>query len=201
VYREHDRSAKDLTAKRKVQTQGASKTASSMRVESASHSSVTEPSSLPTDGSVSALRSAFSVDTALLPAAPFSDTAQAQLTPARVDKILTAYGAGFTLRLACAAAGVHPVDFRIYRARHKELEARWAEAEKLHTQYLEERAVELAHAATSTTPLALHLVLRARKPELYRDNVKLEHSGSVDFASSFAGAMANLARSSETVKH
>lgn len=143
------------------------------------------------------------LDLSVFPTRPLSAEALRAITPDKAAAVLVAYAAGYTLRAACLEYGLRSADFRAYLRAHPEHKPAWTEAEAAHIEYLEERAMELAHAATPMNPQALMFLLRARLPHRYKENVAVQHSGSIDFAGSFAQAMERVASGSQpsTTQH
>lgn len=139
----------------------------------------------------------------VFPTRPLSADALGAITAERAEAVLCGYAAGYTLRVACLEVGLRSVDFRAWLRAHPEYKEAWEAADAAHIDYLEERAIELAHAATPLAPQALMFVLRARLPHRYKDNVQVQHSGSIDFAGSFAQAMERVASGSQpsTAQH
>ncbi|CAB4170121.1 hypothetical protein UFOVP1082_3 [uncultured Caudovirales phage] len=116
--------------------------------------------------------------------------AKGKLTPTVLKSICEAYAVGMTVNAACDNAGVSSVAFHRYRRLHPEFDANeWAEAESLNTMELERKAHELAITSDHRNCTMLIFMLKARKPSVYRDNVSVQHSGTVEFAASFAAAM------------
>lgn len=126
-----------------------------------------------------------------------------KLTPAVLAEICHLYAQGLTLRSACHRVGVTTVSFHEHRRNYPEFEAtQWAKAEVLNTCKLEEKAFELALSSDNRSPTMLIFMLKARLPHKYRDNVAVQHSGVVEFAQSFAGAMSKVVgAATEIVRH
>lgn len=121
-----------------------------------------------------------------------------KITPEVAKQIAEAHASGLTIGAACHAANVSHVAWIRYLKRDPEFaEGPWAEAQELFVCKLEERAVSLALQADSRNCTMLIFMLKARKPAVYRDNVAIQHSGSVEFAGVFAEAM-NRVVSGET---
>ena len=113
-----------------------------------------------------------------------------KLTPTVLKAICDAYATGMTVSAACTTAGVTSVAFHRYRRLNPDFDANeWAEAEALSTMELERKAHELAITSDHRHCTMLIFMLKARKPSVYRDNVSIQHSGTVEFAASFAAAM------------
>lgn len=125
-----------------------------------------------------------------------------KLTPTVLKAICDAYAIGMTVSAACTQAGVSTVAFQRYRRLNPEFDSNeWAEAEALSTMELERKAHELALTSDHRNCTMLIFMLKARKPSVYRDNVSVQHSGTVEFAASFAAAMENITHgTSSTVK-
>lgn len=141
------------------------------------------------------------LDFSIFPTTPGSDEAQSKFTDAVLDRFVIGYSCGVTLSELCLRAAVTSYDFRLYLRRHEEFAKRWAAAEELHTEHLEQLAVELAGVAGPQSFSNLLSVLKVRKPGVYRDNVKVEHSGSVSFATDFAAAMERVNSGVHTTQH
>lgn len=69
---------------------------------------------------------------------------------------------------------------------------RWQQAYDHFTDKLEVKAEAMAMSAWAASPTMLIFLLKARKPNVYRDNVKVEHGGSISFVSDFVNAMERL---------
>lgn len=121
-----------------------------------------------------------------------------KLTPDVIERICLNYEQGGTVNEACHKELVSSVAFHKAKSKSPELQARWALAEQLNTCHLEERALTLALQSDVRSPTMLIFMLKARRPERYRDNVAVQHSGSVEFAGAFAEAMQRAVGSSQT---
>jgi hypothetical protein len=101
-----------------------------------------------------------------------------------MQKVLTVMcddEACFTIRYACKKADVSPSWFYRLQKQHEDFAAAVAEANEQITQRLEQRAGERAYGIGKFKPsdLLMMFLLKGRRPQTYRDNVKLEHAGFV----------------------
>lgn len=80
-----------------------------------------------------------------------------------------------TVTGGCAHAGIHRATAYRERQRDPRFAAKWADVEEQLTDRLEARAVELALDGDWHL---LEFLLKARKPELYRERQVLEHTGA-----------------------
>lgn len=87
----------------------------------------------------------------------------------------------FTVRAACELANVGYTTFYAWKKDDAEFATAAAEAEELQTQNLEQRAGERAMGIRVKHPsdLLMMFLLNGRRPEKYRQNSKITHSGSV----------------------
>jgi len=121
-----------------------------------------------------------------------------KLTPEVAQQIADSHASGLTIGQACHEANVSHFAFIKYRRAHPEFEETvWVPATEMFTCTLEERAMQLALVADSRNCTMLIFMLKARKPSVYRDNVAIQHSGSVEFAGAFAEAMQRAIGSSQ----
>jgi hypothetical protein len=110
---------------------------------------------------------------------------------------LEAFEKAGTVVAACKAAGVGRTTAYEWRQKDEAFALAWADIEEATTEAMEReafrRGVEgtvepLVSAGKHVTDVKkysdtlLIFMLKARRPEKYRDNVKVEHSGSVTFA-------------------
>jgi transposase-like protein len=110
---------------------------------------------------------------------------------------LAAFEEQGTVVAACKAAGVGRTSAYEWRQKDEAFALAWADIEEATTEAMEReayrRGVEgtvepLVSAGKHVTDVKkysdtlLIFMLKARRPERYRDNVKVEHSGSITFA-------------------
>lgn len=88
-------------------------------------------------------------------------------------KSLVLYG---TVTAACKTAGVSRQTAYRHRQSDEDFALAWADAEEQSTEELEREAINRAINGSDTLMIFL---LKARRPEKYRENVKIEHSGTV----------------------
>jgi hypothetical protein len=96
------------------------------------------------------------------------------------EEFLRRYSEGGTVREHANALGVsHVAIFRL-KNRDEAFEKRFLEAQETNTDLLEDHLVRMATTAGAPGNVtALFGALRARRPERWRENFKLEHSGSI----------------------
>ena len=75
---------------------------------------------------------------------------------------------------ACKAAGIHRSTAYNRRAHDAEFARQWAEIEEASTEALERIAVR---RASEGSDVLLIFLLKARRPEVYRDHHRVEHTG------------------------
>jgi hypothetical protein len=113
---------------------------------------------------------------------------------------LEAFAQHYTVTLACKAVGISRQAAYAERQRNKAFAEAWADVETQTTEFLERelirRAAEswvererwevdtdgnrvLAERVTKWSDSNLQFLLRARKPETYRENVRVDHGGTV----------------------
>ena len=119
-----------------------------------------------------------------------SQAKQPRFTPEKQKLFLTLYAAGGSVAEHAQRVGVSSVTIYNY-VRHDPAFARgYRIAQELNTDQLEDRLYQMAtRKGVSGNITALFGVLRARRPAVYKDNLKVEHSGSIDLISAFALAM------------
>jgi hypothetical protein len=81
-----------------------------------------------------------------------------------------------TVAGGCANARIYRSTAYRERERDPRFAVKWAELEEQLTDKLEARAVEMALDGEYHT---LHFLLKARRPDVYREHIGLEHSGQV----------------------
>jgi hypothetical protein len=81
-----------------------------------------------------------------------------------------------TVTAAAAIANVTRTTVYHERQRNEEFALAWADVEERVTEGLERKAVQMA---MSGEVKLIEFLLKARRPERYRDNVKVEHSGAI----------------------
>jgi hypothetical protein len=79
-----------------------------------------------------------------------------------------------TVTGGCEAAKINPTTAYRARQRDEAFALKWADIESGVTLHLESRAVELALAGEVRL---IEFLLRARRPEMYREQYQLEHVG------------------------
>ena len=123
------------------------------------------------------------------------------VTQEKLNQFIELYSSGYTSFAAARRVGLSTLTINRYKKKNPEFMARWKEAYDEFTHFLENKAEEMARSAISTSPVMLIFMLKARKPSVYRDNVKMEHTGSVTFASEFAQAMEKVTSGASTTQH
>ena len=83
---------------------------------------------------------------------------------------------GTQVNQAARAAGISVRTAYNHRQSDEDFALDWADAIEAGTQELERVAIE---RAKDKSDVLLIFLLKARRPDVYRDNVKVEHSGSV----------------------
>lgn len=79
---------------------------------------------------------------------------------------------GCSIAEACRLAGVSRQAVYKARSRSERFREQWTEAEQTGVDMLEDRAFERAMNGSDTL---LMFLLRAKRPAVYRDNVRMEH--------------------------
>ena len=123
------------------------------------------------------------------------------VTQEKLDQFIELYSSGYTSFAAARRVGLSTLAINRYKKKNPEFMARWQEAYDEFTHFLEGKAEEMARNAMSTSPVMLIFMLKARKPSVYRDNVKMEHTGSVTFAADFAQAMEKVTSGANATQH
>lgn len=103
------------------------------------------------------------------------DSAKSRVLTAMIDPKV------FTIRAACELADVGFKTFYDWKKADEDFAAAVAEAEELQTQNLEQRAGERAMGINVKHPsdLLMMFLLNGRRPSMYRQNSKVEHTGKV----------------------
>lgn len=103
-----------------------------------------------------------------------------KLTPDIRAEFLRRYAEGGTVREHAHALGVsHVAIFRL-KNRDEEFEKEFLVAQDTNTDLLEDHLARMATTAgTPGNVTALFGTLRARRPSVWRENVKVDHSGSI----------------------
>lgn len=91
-------------------------------------------------------------------------------------KFIAALESEGTVLSAARVAGVNRSTVYRERQANEEFALAWADAEEAVTEGLERKAAELAMAGEVRL---IEFLLKARRPERYRENVKVEHAGEV----------------------
>lgn len=119
------------------------------------------------------------------------------VTQAQLDSYLQLYGEmGLTSVQAAKKAGITLMTVSRRKKSDPEFAARWQQAYDGYTDYLESRAEEMAGTCDRFSPTMLIFLLKARKPQTYRDHLTVNSNVTHEFASSFAEAMAGVTGSS-----
>ena len=98
-------------------------------------------------------------------------------TPKNREAFLDALGEGLSIAAACRRAGISRVAAYAWRNDEEEFRAAWDEAVEEGTDLLEDAAIERARDASDTLMIFL---LKARRPDKFKDRAKVEHSGPND---------------------
>lgn len=114
------------------------------------------------------------------------------LTPAVIEKYLALYSSGLDSGRAAHRAGTTLTTISNMKRKDPVFLERWQQAYDHFTDKLEVKAEAMAMSAWAASPTMLIFLLKARKPNVYRDNVKVEHGGSISFVSDFVNAMERL---------
>lgn len=97
-------------------------------------------------------------------------------TPEKREAFLTILSNGGTVKEAREAAGISRSSIYDWRKADEDFAAAWDHAYEEGTDELETEAVRRAKDGSDTLMIFL---LKARRPEKYRDNVKHEHTGGL----------------------
>lgn len=112
-------------------------------------------------------------------AAATKATSNARELPGRRDwrpKFLEAFTTEGTVTAAAKIAGVSRQHVYRERQANEDFALDWHDVEETVTDHLETKAVEVALEGDTRM---LEFLLKARRPERYRDNVRVEHSGHI----------------------
>lgn len=120
---------------------------------------------------------------------PFANNLARPAKQEQLTKYLELYSAGMPSGQAGEVCGLGYHTIQHYRETDPAFAKAWQKAYDAFTDVLEKRAEHMALECKTTSPTMLIFMLKARKPSVYRDNVKMEHSGQVTFATEFATAM------------
>lgn len=100
-----------------------------------------------------------------------------KLTPALLSRVCSNYAQGISVQESCDAEHISSVAFHRYRALHPDFESgEWAEAERMNTAWLEDKAARLAATADNRSPTMIIFMLKARRPGKYRDNAQVTNN-------------------------
>lgn len=115
-------------------------------------------------------------------------------TPEKRALFCETYASGTTVHKAAQAAGVSATAVFYHRRINPDFAKQYEEAQDANTNFLE--AHLLRHALETAVPgniTALFGLLRARRPQVWRENHKVEVSGKVEhsFPAAFAAAMSS----------
>lgn len=103
-----------------------------------------------------------------------------QLTPEIRAEFLRRYAQGGTVREHAHALGVSHIDIFHLKNQDEEFEKEFLVAQNTNTDLLEDHLVRMATTAgTPGNVNALFGTLRARRPNVWRENLKVEHGGTV----------------------
>lgn len=91
-------------------------------------------------------------------------------------RFLAALESEGTVSAACKLAGIDRSTAYRERQRDEDFAVAWSDVEQQVTDALEGKAVALALAGDTRL---LEFLLKARRPDRYRDNVKVEHTGTI----------------------
>jgi transposase len=97
-------------------------------------------------------------------------------TPEMEQAFLDALCDGYSVNRAAKAAGIGRRTAYEWRDADPEFKQRWLEAVEAGTDTLEDEARD---RAMDTSDTLLIFTLKARRPEKYRENVNLNHSGTI----------------------
>lgn len=110
-------------------------------------------------------------------------TTRPRATPARAKRrrdwkpaFLKALRDQGTVTAACEAAKISRQTAYRERQANEDFALQWHDVEHQVTDELESKAVEIALSGDTRM---LEFLLKARRPERYRENIKVEHAGSV----------------------
>lgn len=92
---------------------------------------------------------------------------------------LKGFAEGGTISAACEVANIARSTAYRERQANEDFALAWHDLEEALTDKLERKAVSLA---MNGEVRLIEFLLKARRPDKYRDNVKVEHSGTVTFA-------------------
>lgn len=97
----------------------------------------------------------------------------------RKQVILDAVAAGMSLTQAAERAGVHRMTVTKWRDKDPEFDAAYDVALEQGADRLEDRVLEISRSDTPQALTACIFLLKARRPEKYRDRYHIEHAGSI----------------------
>ncbi len=113
----------------------------------------------------------------------------ATVKPDQLDAFITALAGGSTVTAACKAGRMAKQTAYDWRQRDEDFAVRWADAVEEGTDALEDEA---HRRAMETSDSLLMFLLKARRPDKFRDKVAVEHSGQI--ATPSAGELAEARR-------
>jgi len=103
---------------------------------------------------------------------------RSQATPqAALDRFIEALGSGATVSEACDEVGIGRRTAYDHRQRDEQFALRWADAIERGTEELETEAKRRAMDGSDTL---LMFLLKARRPETYRERTEIRHAGGPD---------------------
>lgn len=98
-------------------------------------------------------------------------------TPKRVSLIISALAEGYSVTAACQRAGIAPKTYYNWRDEHKDFAADADGAIEQGTDRLEDIARDRATRPLDGSDTLLIFLLKARRPERYREIKELHHTG------------------------
>lgn len=124
------------------------------------------------------------------------DSRAGKLTPAVRVKFLEFYGSGLSAQAAAKKAGVtHIAIFKLKR-RDPDFLAQFLVAQQASVDIMEDRMLARAvdNRANNGHLTAMFGILRARRPDVWRETAKVthEHKGAVELVGAFAQAMQEM---------
>lgn len=114
------------------------------------------------------------------------------VTQAKLDKYLELHANGMPSSEAARRAGVTLTTVSRHKAANPEFKTRHAEAAERFTDHLEAMAERGAMSPMRYGPTLLIFLLKARRPDVYRDNHVVRVPELVGFVGAFTQAMENV---------
>ena len=112
-----------------------------------------------------------------------------RITDADYQRYMDLYAKGTTQMQCAELVGISPQSVWLKRKAEPIWEEKWQLADDGFTNALEVKAHDMAMNCPVTSPTMIIFALNARRPEKYRPQVGVKHSGTVTFANEFAAAM------------